>query len=847
MADWYGLAAVDVVNLFRSNYTTGLSDEEVLQNRKLYGSNKIVSTKNKNLMLSMIKEIVNPWFIFLIFCSCAFFYIGKFNYFFVVLLLDIFALIISILPYYRSYKTIKNIEKINLSKVSVLRNGRLMNINSEDLVVGDIVIFSKGNTIPGDIRIIECSGLKVSEVSVTGDESIMEKFSAKIYLDTLEVSEMGNMLFKSSVVYAGEGQGIVVAVGDNTEFGKIVAPILNYDKNRNFLIRKVRVGMNYLAIFSFISWFGLTFFMNSNGKALNESLRQTSFLIIAGTPINILFLLYAMYVVIRAYFKSKNIDLKFLSIIENLSKINVIVTEKEEALTKSNMFVRKFYDNESIKNFDSKFFVNANIKRILEIGFLCNDFASKRNLNKTLNAAEKAIVEFVESGDVDLEIAKRVFEIPYNGNKRIKTTVNKMKKRYRANVKGPVDSILKNCTHFMVDGVERELTQEAINSIKMADIQMSSESLYVMAFAYRNFSYKPSSDENIESNLVFVGLIGFESIFKEDVENAVEKCFVNSVKPIIFTEDGKLTAISMGRKIKVVKDATEVLSGVEMDNMSEEEIKNNIEKISVYSRVSEENKRDVIKNFKELGYNVLSSGSKLTELPALNEADLFISYGENSNKIVKRLSDIDFEKNDMGMIANMIINSRKLIIALKNLINYVFIWSFNLVAVILLFYMNNLNLKFNIEQILWILFFNVLINGIAIFSNYKKVITQYDFNLEEEIWHISAASIIFNGIIPAVIILASSAFFSNLNIQVFVFWAIIFEQIIYGLFDKFEKNIYFFVVIILNLVLEAGIALSSLGTYIFGIDRLSLYDMKIIGLVAVVQMAAIFLKKMFTE
>ncbi|URZ01168.1 P-type ATPase [Clostridium felsineum] len=846
MADWYGLAAVDVVNLFRSNYTRGLTDEEVIQNRNLYGSNKVVSTKNKKLILNMVKEIINPWFVFLIFCSVIFLYLGKFNYFFITLTLNIIALVISILPHYRNYKIIKNIEKINLSKVNVLRSGKLININSEDLVVGDIVIFSKGSTIPGDIRIIECSDLKVNEVSVTGDESIIEKFSSKIYTEVLEMSEMGNMLFKSSIVQSGEGQGIVVAVGDRTEFGKIMTSTLNYDKNRNFLINKVKSGMNYISIFSFVIWVILMFFMNSNGKTLNESLYKTSFLLFSGAPINILILLYSIFRVIKTYFKSKHIELKFLSIIENLSRVNVIVTDKEEALTKSKMFVRKFYDNEAIINFDSKFIINANIKRILEIGFLCNDCTSNKNLNKTLNAAEKAIVEFVETGDVDLEIAKRVFEIPYNGNKRIKTTINKMKKRYRANVKGSVDVILKNCTHYMVDGVERELTKEAINNIKMADMKMSNECLYVMAFAYRNFTYRPSDDENIESNLVFVGLIGFESILKENTLKAVEKCYVNSIRPVVFTEDGKLGAIASGKRMNIVRDSSEVLSGVEMDNMSTEEIINNVEKVKVYSRASEENKKSVIKNLKDLGYNVLNSGSKLTELPALNEGDLFISYGENSNKIVKKLSDIDFEKNDMGIITNMIINSRKLIISLKNLVNYIFIWNFNFIVLLLLFYINDLDLKFNISEILWVLFFNVIINGIAIFLNYKKVITQYDFNLEEEVWDISLFSVAINGVIPAVIILASSAF-SSINIHVFVFWAIIFEQIIYGLFDKFEKNISFFILIFLNLVFQLVIALSNLGTYMFGIDKLSMYDMRIIGIVVVVQAAVIFMKKIFTE
>ncbi|PJI07097.1 MULTISPECIES: cation-transporting P-type ATPase [Clostridium] len=848
MSDWYGLAAVDIVNLFRSNDIRGLSDEEVINNRKAYGSNKIVSSKNKTLTLNMLRQIVNPWFIFFMFCAVTLAYAGRIEYCIVVLAMDIAALIVSLIPNYMMYKSIKNVESFNSRKVNVLRNAKLTSINAEDLVVGDIIAFSKGNVIPGDVRIIDARDLKINEVNVTGDESIIEKFSAKIYGDDLEISEMRNMLFKSSIVCEGEGEGIVIAVGDKTEFGKTMATTLDIDKSSNFLLENVKKVMNALAIFSFAAWIVVMCYMSSSNVALNSSIDAASIVIFSGASVNVIFVLYAIFLIINLHFKSKHIKLKSLSNIENLSKINAIVTDKEEALTKNKMYVRKFYDNESVRNCDNKFQVNSNIKRMLEIGFMCNDYGSKKNSNATLNDAEGAILEFIEKEEMELEPSKRIFEISYNRNKRIKTTVNKIKRRYRANVKGPVDTILKNCTHYMIDGVERELTNEVINNIKLADMKMSNECLHVMALAYRNFSYNPSPDENIESNLVFVGLMGFESIFKSNAKIAVERCIANSIKPIIFTEDGKLTAAAMAKNLNIYSGANCVLAGVEMDNMSQEEIKNSVDNITIYSRASEENKRDVVLDLKELNYNVLTSGSKLTELKSINESNLSISYGEKCNKIVEKLSDVAFGENDMWSIVNIIVDSRKFVIAFKDMVKYILTWNFNLVILFLIFMLKGISLKFNAFEILWVLFFSITVNSAAVFLNYKKVISQYDFNLEEDnLLDISLFSILFNGVLPAILVLGSCIVFSDVNIQTFVFWCVIFQQIVYGLFNRFEKNIWFLVVITLNLILQLGIALSNFGNYMFGINNLSYYEIKIIGVVLGLQVFVIFGKKLFTE
>ena len=228
---------------------------------------------------------------------------------------------------------------------------------------------------------------------------------------------------------------------------------------------------------------------------------------------------------------------------------------------------------------------------MLDIGLLCNDtqLVNGEIENSKDDLTEIALVKFAQqNGIYKRKIERehrRIFQISFDTDRRIMTSVNKMDKNYRASVKGAVDSILDRCTHIMKNGVELEITEDDINDIRTADISMSNDSLNVVGFAYRNFNYEPSLKENIESNLVFVGLMGFDNKLKDFAEDYVKKSDELSIKPIIITEDSKLTAFAVGRKLGIVSRLQQIISGVEIDNMDEEEFNRIGEKINIFSRM----------------------------------------------------------------------------------------------------------------------------------------------------------------------------------------------------------------------------------------------------------------------
>lgn len=850
IADWYGLAAVDVVKLFRSNSIRGLNSDEVIINREKYGNNKIIEISKKKFIISTFRELFKPWIMLLILAAAVFAYLGKFDIFLLTIVFLILDLVIMINTYYKKYKEIKNIEKLNYNLCSVLRGGILAKIPAEELVVGDIVTFSKGDIIPGEIRIIECDKLKVNEVNITGDESIVEKFSAKIGGDNIPISEMRNVLFKSSVVVSGEGEGIVVSVGMNTEFGRIMDSFFNAENQRNFITDRVKKTVN---IFTAVSFF-IAVFLLIYKKASYEGLYESALVCISGMPIEVTFILFEIFHILKQYLKQDKIALKNLSIIEELSQVNAICMEKEDALTKNEMFIKSIYDNTDLKTADKDLVWTDNIHRIMNIGILCNDYNIKDQSHTTLNIAERSIWDYIERRGIDIfEIKgiKRIFEIPYDAEKRIKTTVNKIDRKYRANTKGALDVILEKCTHVMINGTERELTDEIVNKIKLADIEMSSDSLYVMAFAYRNFNYRPSENENIESNLVFAGLVGFENPIKDDFKYTLERCRNDGIKPVIFTEDGKLTALSIGKKTGILSEGNTVVSGIELDNMSNDEFERHVEKIGMYSRVSNKNKENIVKTLKNLGYNIIISGSKLTELPTLKEANLFISSGKKCNKIVKRLSDIFFQENDFAKILKIIENSKRLIVSTRDMVKNIILGDISIMLILLISSIKGKNMPFNMYAIIWMIFICFNLNGVAILTNYINVSVEYDYEVEKDrLWKINIVSILLSSIFILSVSFLGYYFLSDYkhipNADNFILYSFIYASIVYVFVNKFEKNLQFNFIMIANIAIQSVVLFTGVGEFAFGVSALSLYELQVLGVALLVEGVLLGIKRAFS-
>lgn len=830
MIQWYGSPWSETVKSLKSNIYSGLDEEQIKPYREQYGENIILIPKTKSLAALILKQIKELWIILLFICSAIFLYFQQFAAAGIGLTIIIVSTLCFALGEYNEEKNIKELQRFNKGFARVVREGRTQKIPSTQLVVGDIVIVGKGEGVPADLRVIEGDELKVNESSITGENFISEKYETKIEDKELPLSDMKNILFKSSVVVNGSGTGIVIATGMNTQISNIIKLFFGEKEKTEYFNRRVNKIINYISVFILACMvFNISIGSMIFKEKITYILKDAAIFVLSSIPQGMVIVITIVSSILFKKMKKNSIVMKNISTIEKFSSVTAICTDKIGAFSKDKMKAVKVYTDENIIDAYGHFFdnteeggKNGNLYRILSIGVLCND--TKTNVGKVVNPKndliELALIAFgVENGMDKKRLErehKRVLQIPFDTERRIMTTINVIDENYRANVKGTVDSILSRCTHIMKNGIETEITEEDINAIKKADISMSIESLSVIGFAYRNFNYEPSRKENIESNLVFVGLVGFENVLREEAIESIKKTKALGIKPIIITEDSKLTAFAFGKKMGIVSKLQEILSGVEIDNMPDEEFERIGEKVGIFSRISPRNKIKVIKALKGYGYTTAITGSKLVDLPSLKISDIGITTSKTN--IVKKLSDILLDNINFMDILNVLEDSRKIVSVLKKVISYIVSCSVTMITFITLIYSWKYKVPLIAEEAFWFNNIIMTLSSLALIYQYKdEVLYGLDSIIDKNIIKEKAFFIISRGILMGSIAFIAFMLGHNKGIgfaQVTAFTILNLNAVFfnYSFSNKIVfKNKISNLIILLNLILQLGFSILIYG------------------------------------
>ncbi|MDP4143891.1 MAG: cation-transporting P-type ATPase [Bacillota bacterium] len=872
MTDWYNMIWSEVVKELDSDGHKGLSDERVEEKRKDFGENKILLPKSKGLLGLIFNQIRQLWLFLLLLDLILFSIIGKYQVVFFLVIIILLSIIILVYGRYRDDKNLKVLVKYNVQPTNVIRNNKIITVMAQELVVGDIVVFNKGSVIPADMRIIESDELKIKETTVTGINSIEEKYETKIEERDINLSDIKNMTFKSSVVVEGSGTGIVTEVGMKTEIGKMVENLLVDEKDNTTFEKGIHEIMNALGQIALIGMIVSIVINVITKSALRQAISETALVIFSCIPATTVAIMYLITILVRKGLKKRDIDIKNLHVIQKLAAASIILTDKEQGLTEHKATIKKIYDTEEVRDtyiidsitegmdpasINENEVYEDNLRRILEVGLLCNDSkfeAGEENIGGDL--IEVALIKFGLENSINKNSFerkyRRIFEIPYDTEKRIKTTVNKIEKKYRANVKGAVDVILSKCTHIMKNGIEREITEEDKRSITNADIEMSNEGLNVVGFAYRNFTYEPSPDENVESYLVFTGLVGFESPMKDEAIKALELSRSSAVKPVIVTEDSKLTAVAIGKRLGIVLNETDAISGIELQYMSDEELERNVERIGIYSRINSEHRRRIVAAFKKLGYNVVSSGSRLMDLPTLKISDVFISVGEKCNSIVKKISDVFFKENDLRKLLLLIENSRRIVNNLKKIVLYYYLSAVSEFVLILLAVLFRGVSPLNVDELIFINAINISISIMALFTEYKYgSFKRYDNSvIDKSLIKKNGISCVFYGTVIGVISFTAFWYFLNSNMMIahsITFMVISIGQIIALYRDGWKKNFLFNIICFLNIVLQVSMVYTPAGKALFGLNLNNLSDYGTIMIFIIIEVIIFYFKSFLSS
>jgi len=639
--NWYLNTWSKVVEFLESNSEEGLSPNEIDERRKKWGENKIRILYDTKVLNTSLKYFLNRWFLLPLTLFIYGVYIGRYFSSIILIIVPLAVVYFKINKLQLKKKELKALSDISYGQAVVIRDGFPSRINSEELVIGDIVDIRPGVTVPADIRLIKSENLKVNEKSLTGEDFISDKYETKLDYEVSNLAEIKNVVFKGTVTVSGRAKGIVVSTGNYTQLGRIMNMLTSTNIRKETIDEKAELYWNKTLSYSFLvgavlSLIGVIIKGVNYEFIYNVLLSSLSF---GGIIIFLLFFRHIKKITLQ-----NDVHILNHSWFDVVNDIEILFIDKTGSISKNEMHAKKIYTDEKLYDIDDIHKENLNFNRMMEIGLIANNATYNTSEDKgtgdirEIALLKLAAIKKVYKGSIDSQ-NRRIFDMPMDFNKRIYTSVNKMPKGYRANVTGNVDELLDYCTFIMKDGIEVELSEEDKTIIREKDYELSKDGLVTMGIGYRSFNYEPSAKENIESNMVFVGIIGLENPIVDGIEELIIRLRKEKILPILITEDNKIAATTVAKKVGIIDDDSEVISGIELLNATKEEKIDVLSKTRVFSKIAPELKNFIFTIFKEDNYKISSTGEEIVDLPLLTLSNLSIAKGKASS-LVKKVADL---------------------------------------------------------------------------------------------------------------------------------------------------------------------------------------------------------------
>ncbi|MGL4741708.1 MAG: hypothetical protein ACRC41_13015, partial [Sarcina sp.] len=714
------------------------------------------------------------------------------------------------------------LEALNYTDVSVIRAGVRDKIKADVLTVGDIVFLEKGNIISADIRIIDEQNLFVNERNINSNDIDVRKYSTRIER-VKSLSEINNMVFRGTRVTKGRAKGIVVGIGNDTQIGKLLDYLKVSDLRSKIIGETLAYDSRFISkitlIIAVIST--IVLFVSESKTAIDTSMNI--WFLAATLNVGISELAYKFLK--KKEFEAMGITFDDMSELERFDNIDVFFIPKVGAITQRKMNLKAIYTSDKyIDNLIGLDIKNVNIERMLNIGILNNDATFIKDENRYKGSLiDGAILEFCNKKNIFKPsiVAKypNRFNITFEAQKGVSTSVNKVKKGYRASIKGFVDDVLERCKYIMIDGMEREITEQDIEKIRMIDFNISNKAYATIGFAYRSFNYEPSEDENIESNLVFIGIAGFENPIKENAKEMLDKLKSEKILPIMITDDNKIVATRCAIELGLVKGMEEVISGVELLSLEKTELLDVLSRIKVLCRITPAIKSKIISLFTADNYGVAATGENLSDMPSVILADIGITTGERPAKLLEKLGNIQIKDAILDKFLNLIVQGRELSIALGKAFDYckcVF-----MTQILILLYCG---LAFSTDNAFSL---NILVLNIVILP---IILMHFFYNKIEDEFSMSYLAI--TGVLKAFIYICSLIFFSEffdfkiLNmifLHIFMLTPVLVKQNI----KENKKNMIIYIANIVLFSLNMCLAVVLIGTvskyFIYFIGVLIIY------------------------
>ena len=692
---WFNQDFKEVEEKLQTNIENGLTQEEVAKRREKYGLNELKAKKKKSLFQKFLEQFKDFSIIVLIIAAIVSGVVSVaegegLTDTIIILIVVIVNAIIGVTQEAKAEKSLEALQKLTDHASKVIRNGEVTVIPAKELVPGDIVVLDTGDYIPADLRIIEAVNLKSQESSLTGESVPVEKNTEKIEDTETGLGDITNMLFSSSLVTYGRGKGIVVETGMTTEVGKIAGMLDLAEEQTTPLQDKLNklgktLGIVALAICVIIFVIGLI-----QGKEPIHMFMTAVSLAVAAIPEGLVAVSTIVLAIGVQKMVKKNAIVKRLPAVETLGSSTVICSDKTGTLTQNKMTVEKIFWNDAVRDLseikDEE--IDDELTKLVYSNMLCNDTKISKDGTLTGDPTETALVDMAFKLNFDPTIydrTPRVEEVPFDSDRKLMTTVNKVGEKYIVYTKGGIDELLKNCIGYQLNGKIYNELETYSNKIRKENENMAKEALRVLGCAYKEIDHIPSKEEmeTIESNLIFIGMVGMIDPPREEAKKAVEKCKTAGIKTVMITGDHKITATAIAKKLGILENEEEAITGAELEKISDEELEKNVRKYSVYARVSPEHKVRIVKAWQKNGEIVAMTGDGVNDSPALKTSDIGCAMGIVGTDVAKEAADVILTDDNFATIVSAVEEGRRIYDNILKVIQ--FLLSSNVGEIVVLF------------------------------------------------------------------------------------------------------------------------------------------------------------------
>ena len=669
----YYLQKIEDVFKHIGSTAEGLTSSEANARLQKYGKNKLDEGKKKTMFQRVLEQISDPMIIILIIAAVIsaiteWFEGGSFHFVFptdtvIIMIVVVINTVLGVVQESKAEAAIEALQEMSAATSKVLRDGKIVSVRSEDLVIGDVVILEAGDAVPADCRIFECASMKIEEAALTGESVPVDKLIGLLNggeNDEVPLGDRKNMAYMGSTVVYGRGKAVVVATGMDTEMGKIADAIAQAEEGQTPLqikLSQLSKILTFLVLGICVVLLGFQVITAVLGEGLTFGVFLESFMVavslaVAAIPEGLAAVVTIVLSIGVTNMSKKNAIIRKLTAVETLGCAQIICSDKTGTLTQNKMtVVDHFGDDEAL---------------IAKAMALCCDAEIDADGVVTGEPTEAALVNYANTLGLNkndlVAAAPRIGEAPFDSGRKMMSTVHETADGIIQYTKGAPDVVLNKCSHALINGEVVPFTEEIKASVLADNKRMADKALRVLAIALRKYTSAPAdyAPEALENNLVFVGLTGMIDPARPEVKDAIEECRSAGITPIMITGDHKDTAVAIALQLGIIEDPSAAITGAQLDEISDEDFAERVTEFRVYARVQPEHKTRIVNAWRARGMITAMTGDGVNDAPSIKSADIGVGMGITGTDVTKNVADMVLADDNFATIVSAVSEGRRI-------------------------------------------------------------------------------------------------------------------------------------------------------------------------------------------